>query len=65
MRAAWLLGAAAAVRGAVDQSSLDAPGARDRARQALGPDAFDASYAAASGTSYPAAVAGARQALAG
>ena len=64
-RAAWLLGAAHGIRGAVDASSLDAPAARDRARRALGSDAFDAAYVAARGATYTAAIAGARQALAG
>jgi len=63
--AARLLGVAHAVRGAVDQSSLDAPAARDAARQALGPAGFDAAYAAGLGRSYASAVSDARQALAG
>jgi predicted ATPase/DNA-binding SARP family transcriptional activator len=43
--AAVLLGAAHAVRGAFDESSLDAPAARAAARRALGEPAFDAAYA--------------------
>jgi predicted ATPase/DNA-binding SARP family transcriptional activator len=42
--AASLLGAAHAVRGAFDESSLDAPDARAAARRALGEPAFDAAY---------------------
>jgi predicted ATPase len=64
-RAAWLLGASHAVRGAFDESSLDAPQVRDSARQALGPAEFAAAYAGASGSSYDSAIAGAREALAG
>jgi predicted ATPase len=44
--AARLLGAAVAIRGAFNESSLDAPVARAAARDALGADAFDAAYAA-------------------
>jgi predicted ATPase/DNA-binding SARP family transcriptional activator len=43
-RAAVLLGAAHSIRGAFDHSSLDAPGARDAARQRLGAADFDAAY---------------------
>ena len=43
-RAAVLLGAAHTIRGAFDHSSLDAPQARDTAREALGAGAFEASY---------------------
>jgi len=43
-RAAVLLGAAHSLRGAFDQSSLDAPEARDTARQALGEAGFEAAY---------------------
>jgi hypothetical protein len=43
-RAAVLLGAAHSIRGAFDRSSLDAPGARDTARQRLGEPEFDAAY---------------------
>jgi predicted ATPase/DNA-binding SARP family transcriptional activator len=43
-RAAVLLGAAHSIRGAFDHSSLDAPEARDTARQRLGEADFDAAY---------------------
>jgi predicted ATPase/DNA-binding SARP family transcriptional activator len=43
-RAAVLLGAAHSIRGAFDHSSLDAPEARDAARQRLGGADFDAAY---------------------
>jgi len=43
-RVATLLGAAHTVRGCFDESSLDAPAARDAARARLGQDAFDAAY---------------------
>jgi len=42
--AATLLGAAHAIRGAFDEGSLDAPGARDAARGLLGEAAFEAAY---------------------
>jgi predicted ATPase/DNA-binding SARP family transcriptional activator len=42
--AATLLGAAHTIRGAFDEGSLDAPGARDAARGTLGGAAFDAAY---------------------
>jgi hypothetical protein len=51
-RAARLLGAAHAVRGAFDQSSPDAPQARAAARAALGEAAFDAAYQSAAGLTY-------------
>jgi hypothetical protein len=54
--AARLLGAAHAVRGAFDESSLDAPRARDAARAALGPDAFDAAYRSAADSTYQTAL---------
>jgi predicted ATPase/DNA-binding SARP family transcriptional activator len=50
--AARLLGAAHAVRGAFDESSLDAPQARAAARDALGPVAFDAAYRSAADSTY-------------
>jgi hypothetical protein len=50
--AARLLGAAHAVRGAFDESSLDAPQARDAAREALGPAAFDAAYRSTADSTY-------------
>jgi hypothetical protein len=43
-RAAVLLGAAHSIRGAFDHSSLEAPAARDTARQTLGDAAFEAAY---------------------
>jgi predicted ATPase/DNA-binding SARP family transcriptional activator len=42
--AATLLGTAHTIRGAFDESSLDAPGARDAARSVLGEAGFDAAY---------------------
>ena len=54
--AARLLGAAHAVRGAFDESSLDAPQARAAARDALGPAAFDAAYRSAAGSTYQTAL---------
>jgi len=62
--AARLLGAAHAVRGAFDESSLDAPPARAAARDALGPAAFDAAYRSAAGSTYQTALDLARRALA-
>ena len=44
VRAAVLLGAAHSIRGAFDHSSLDAPEARDTARERLGEADFDAAY---------------------
>jgi non-specific serine/threonine protein kinase len=43
-RAATLLGAGHSIRGAFDHSSLDAPPARDTARQTLGDADFEAAY---------------------
>jgi hypothetical protein len=43
-QAARLLGAAHAIRGAFDESSLDASPARAQAREALGQEAFAAAY---------------------
>jgi predicted ATPase/DNA-binding SARP family transcriptional activator len=43
-RAAVLLGAAHTIRGAFDHSSLDAPAARDGARETLDAEAFEAAY---------------------
>ena len=60
-RAARLLGAAHAVRGAFDESSLDAPPARARARATLGADAFQARYEAALASDYEEALALARE----
>jgi len=42
--AVTLLGAAHAIRGAFDEGSLDAPGAREAARGVLGGTGFDAAY---------------------
>jgi predicted ATPase/DNA-binding SARP family transcriptional activator len=63
-RAARLLGAAYVVRGAFDESSLDAPGARDAARRLLGTASFTAAFDSAGGLGYQEAVAAAREALA-
>jgi predicted ATPase/DNA-binding winged helix-turn-helix (wHTH) protein len=60
-RAALLLGAAHAVRGAFDESSLDAPPARAQAREALGDDAFQARYASGLASTYESALALARE----
>jgi predicted ATPase/DNA-binding SARP family transcriptional activator len=56
-RAAVLLGAAHSIRGAIDRSSLDAPEARDSARERLGGDAFEAAYQRGRGLSYEEALA--------
>jgi ATP/maltotriose-dependent transcriptional regulator MalT len=64
-RAARLLGAAHAVRGAFDESSLDAPPARAQARATLGADAFQARYDAALASDYEAALALARELVSG
>ena len=61
--AARLLGAGHAIRGAFDESSLDAPAAREAARNALGDDAFGAAYQSACDLTYEAAVGLARGAL--
>jgi len=63
-RAARLLGAAHAVRGAFDESSPDAPAARDAARAALGSRAYLAAYASSRDLSYEQAAALGREALA-
>jgi predicted ATPase/DNA-binding SARP family transcriptional activator len=63
--AARLLGAAHAVRGAFDESSLDAPQARAAARDALGPAGFDAAYRSAADSTYQTALELARAALSG
>lgn len=63
-QAARLLGAAHAIRGTFDESGLDAPSAREKARQALGPDAFAAAYESALGNTYESALTLARAALA-
>jgi hypothetical protein len=64
-RAARLLGAAQAVRGAFDESGLDAPQARERARAALGAAGYTAACASARASTYESAIAEARAALAG
>jgi hypothetical protein len=51
-RAVALLGAADSIRGAVDHSSLDAPGIRDSAKEQLSEDAFDAAYRRGLGMPY-------------
>jgi predicted ATPase/DNA-binding SARP family transcriptional activator len=63
--AARLLGAAHAVRGAFDESSLDAPPAREQARATLGADAFQARYDAALASDYEQALALARELVSG
>jgi hypothetical protein len=63
-QAARLLGAAHAIRGAFDESSLDAPSARKAARETLGEEAFDAAYESALTSTYESALAVAREALA-
>jgi ATP/maltotriose-dependent transcriptional regulator MalT len=64
-RSACLLGAAHAIRGAFDESSLDAPPARAAARATLGPDAFDAAYESTLTSTYESALALARGLLTG
>jgi predicted ATPase/DNA-binding SARP family transcriptional activator len=64
-RSACLLGAAHAIRGAFDESSLDAPPARAAARATLGPDAFDAAYESTLTSTYESALALARDLLTG
>jgi hypothetical protein len=56
-QAARLLGAAHAVRGAFDESSLDALPARAQAREALGTEAFQAVYESALASTYESALA--------
>ncbi len=56
-QAAELLGAADSIRGAVDHSSLDAPGIRAAGRERLGPAAFDTAYRRGRAMTYDAAVA--------
>ena len=62
-RAARLLGAAHAVRGAFDESSLDAPPTREAAKATLGPQAFDAAYESALSNTYESALTLARELL--
>ena len=63
--AARLLGGAHAVRGAFDESSLDAPAARAAARRALGEPAFAAAYQSGRQLGYAEALSCARDVLAG
>jgi len=63
-QAARLLGAAHAVRGAFDESSLDAPPARAQATETLGQESFAAVYESALTNSYESALALAREVLA-
>jgi hypothetical protein len=60
---ARLLGAAAGIRGAFDESSLDAPRARESAIADLGEDRFKAAYDSAFTSTYESAAALARSAL--
>jgi predicted ATPase/DNA-binding SARP family transcriptional activator len=62
-RSACLLGAAHAIRGAFDESGLDAPPARAAARATLGPEAFDAAYESTLTSTYESALALARDLL--
>jgi predicted ATPase/DNA-binding SARP family transcriptional activator len=62
-QAARLLGAAHAVRGAFDESSLDAAPARAQARETLGQEAFAAAYDSALTSGYESALALAREFL--
>jgi predicted ATPase/DNA-binding SARP family transcriptional activator len=63
-RAARVLGAAHAVRGAFDESSLEAPRARDWARGALASRAFESRYESArTSSTYESAVTFAREGL--
>ncbi len=63
--AARLLGASHSVRGAFDESSLDAPPARAAARAALGDPAFAAAYEAGRELGYTESLSSARDALTG
>jgi predicted ATPase len=56
-RAATLLGAAHAVRGAFDEGAADAPAVRAAVREVLGVDAFDAAYQRGRGLSQEEAIA--------
>ena len=62
-QAARLLGAAHAIRGAFDESSLDAPPARAQSRETLGPAAFTAAYETGLASTYESAVTLARALL--
>jgi predicted ATPase/DNA-binding SARP family transcriptional activator len=63
--AATLLGAAHTIRGAFDEGSLDAPGARDAARGVLGAAGFDTAYERGRALGRDEAIAAARGAVAG
>ena len=63
--AATLLGGAHTIRGAFDESSLDAPGARDAARGVLGEAGFDAAYERGRALNGDEEIAAAQGALAG
>jgi hypothetical protein len=63
--AATLLGAAHTIRGAFDEGSLDAPGARDAARGMLGEREFEVAYERGRGLGRDEAIAVASGALAG
>jgi predicted ATPase/DNA-binding SARP family transcriptional activator len=63
--AATLLGAAHTIRGAFDEGSLDAPGARSAARGLLGEAGFDAAYERGRALGRDEAIAAAQGALAG
>ncbi|MGH3249786.1 MAG: hypothetical protein ACRDOI_26785, partial [Trebonia sp.] len=63
-QAARLLGAAHAIRGAFDESSLDAPPARETARETFGPQAFQSAYESTLTSTYESALPLARAALA-
>jgi len=63
--AATLLGAAHTIRGAFDEGSLDAPGARDAARGVLGSAGFDAAYERGRALGRDEAIAAAEGAVAG
>src|SRR6201999_3575717 len=62
-QAARLLGAAHAIRGAFDESSLDAPPTRARAREILSPEAFTAAYESTLASTYESAIALVRELL--
>jgi predicted ATPase/DNA-binding SARP family transcriptional activator len=57
---ARLLGAAAVIRGAFDESSLDAPGARESAKATLGEERYNAAYNSSLTSTYDSALALAR-----
>src|SRR5262249_38943661 len=63
--AATLLGAAHTIRGAFDEGSLDAPGARDAARGLLGAVGFDVAYERGRALGRDEAIAAASGAVAG